>query len=368
MRVNEPLILSSGVELKNRLFFAPISTLDSTLNGLVSTSELNFFARRTGDVAAIVVASAYVSSAGKAYEHGLGVSHDSQLSSLKQLAKTIQHSGTKAFLQLYHGGGMTYFVKHPRYFCVSQESENLGSVRYEELDEEGIEAVIQDYEQAIIRAIKAGFDGVEIHASNSYLPQQFLMPSWNQREDRWGGCLVNRLRFLSEIIERGKRVIENHATQPFALGVRLSLEDTMVIDKKERQQSFYDSLLIIQALNDYPLDYLHVTSQDILQRVMMESQSVDLLGILKVMSPNVPIIGCGNLLQSVDIEKALGQCQLVSACRPFVLQPEWAKLVIEEEPIELAETELTGKERQRLVIPRRLWKSVQESADWYHYR
>ncbi|MBP1040844.1 hypothetical protein I6N95_07490 [Vagococcus sp. BWB3-3] len=368
MTVNSTIVLPSGVVLKNRLLFAPISTLDSDITGRASQGELAFFAERTGGVGGIVVASAYVSLVGKAYEHGLSVSHKSHISHLSQLAKIIQKNGTKAFLQIYHGGAMTHFVRQPQYFCVSQASANLGNVAYTELGEKEIEQIVLDYEKGIERSILAGFDGVEIHASNSYLPQQFLMSSWNQRTDRWGGVLNNRLRFLTEIIQRGLKVIDRLAKKPFALGVRLSLEDNTSSVVSVRQQSFRESLLIIQALNDYPLDYIHVTSHDILQTVMVENHPYQVLRLLKVMSPKVPLIGCGNLLQPDDIESALENCQLVSACRPFVLLPKWADQIIQGQEVQLPVLNMSGSDRQLLRIPRRLWKSVKESTDWYLYR
>lgn len=370
MKVNHAYTLKSGVVLKNRLFFAPISTLGSNQNGEVSQSECDFFAKRTGAVGAIVVASAYVSMAGKAYANGLSVSNDVYLKSLEQLAKSIQKNDTKAILQIYHGGAMThYFPQQARHFCVSQQSNLLFPDKtYTELTDDMIETILLDYEKAVKRAVMAGFDGVEIHAANSYLPNQFLMTSWNSREDKWGGSLANRLRFTQELLTRAQKVITANAKKPFALGLRLSLEDSMAETVEAKQVSLQESLLAIQLLNESDFDYIHVTSHAILQEVSFAGETFNLLKMLQVMSPTIPIIGCGNLLHGTEIEEALAETELVSACRPFVLLPDWAELILANQPIEIPPINFTGKTRQELAIPRNLWQGVKESASWYSYQ
>ncbi|MFW7431325.1 hypothetical protein [Vagococcus carniphilus] len=370
MRASEPIQLQSGVTLKNRLVFAPISTMEDAPDGKVTKDELSFFAQRTGDVGAIVIASAYVDQEGKSYGNNLSVSHDHYIESLKELPRVIQQNDTKIFLQLYHGGAMAEGqVEHFKPVCVSQTSSRLTEGKeYRELTDSEIEQIILAYKEATLRAIKAGFDGVEIHAANSYLPNQFLMPTWNLREDKWGGSLENRLRFLEVLIDQIKEVVAMNQVKPFALGVRISLEDAFLGTQEERDASFKEALGVLKMLDDKGLDYLHITSSNALEKKEINGQKIELLRLLKRFAEKTPLVGCGNLLQSEEVEEALEFSDLVSACRPFVFTPDWAKKIQQGELIELPSTGIDWQLRQKLNIPRNLWKGIESSPDWYLYK
>lgn len=370
MQVNETIQLVSGVTLKNRLIFAPISTMEDAPDGKVTKDELSFFAQRTGEVGAIVIASAYINQEGKSYGNNMSVSHDHYIESLKELPRVVQQQDTKVFLQLYHGGAMAEGqVEHFKPLCVSQTSSRLTEGKeYQELTDLGIEQIISDYKDATLRAIKAGFDGIEIHAANSYLPNQFLMPTWNLRKDKWGGSLENRLRFLDVLIDQIKEVIAINQKKPFALGVRISLEDAFLETQEERDASFKEALGILKILDDKDLDYLHITSSNALEKKEFNGQKIELLKLLKRFVEKTPLVGCGNLLQSKEVEEALEFSDLVSACRPFVFTPDWAKKIQQGELVELPSAELNWRLRQELNIPRNLWKGIQSSPDWYLYK
>ncbi len=370
MKVNEPIQLPSGVVLKNRLLFAPISTMEDAPDGKVTKDELSFFAQRTGDVGAIVIASAYINQEGKSYGNNLSVSHDHYIDSLKALPQIIQQNDTKVFLQLYHGGAMAEGqVEHFKPVCVSKNSRRLTEGKeYHELTESDIHRIISDYEVAVERGIKAGFDGIEIHCANSYLPNQFLMPSWNERRDQWGGELKNRLRFIETLIQKIKQVIYLKAEKPFVLGIRLSLEDAFLGSQEERDTSFKESLIVLKELDRMGLDYIHTTSSNALEIKEIDGQKIDLLKLLNQFAVTTPIIGCGNLLQAKDVEKALMNTELVSACRPFVFNPDWAKKIQQGQRVELPSTGIDWQLRQRLNIPRNLWKGIESSPDWYLYK
>lgn len=370
MKVCESFELPSGVKLKNRLFFAPISTMEDAPDGKVTKDELAFFKQRTGDVGAIIIASAYVNQEGKSYGNNLSVSHDHYIDSLKTLSSTLKENNTKAILQIYHGGAMAQSqTDYSKVLCVSDNSTRLSKDEtYQELTESTINNIISDYEKAVLRAIKAGFDGVEIHGANSYLPNQFLMPSWNLREDKWGGSRENRLRFLKEIINKSLKVIEKNAEKPFALGLRFSLEDAFLESDEKRNQSFQESLLLLDQLDQMGLDYIHITSSNVLENKVFEGKSIKLLTLVKAVLRTTPLIGCGNILQPESVEDALSLTELVSACRPFVFNPDWATQILSNKPIVLPKETPNWQMRQELNIPRNLWKGIESSPEWYLYK
>lgn len=370
MSIEESFELKCGLTLKNRVVFAPISTLSCHIGGEVSDQDSAFYQKRSNAVGAIVLASAYISQNGKAYEGGIGISHNRHITGLSKLAKIIQKQGSKAIIQLYHGGAMTTYNKGVRKsYCVSKKSERLDSTHfYEELTFETIETIYQAYEAAVVRAISAGFDGVEIHAASNYLPYQFLTPSWNCREDSYGGDLKGRLKFIVELIARLRTSIDEHASSPFALGIRISEVDSS-LEGDEKWQSFQTTLLTIQELNDLPLDYIHMASSDCLEEIDIEGRMYAKLKLLTTLSPSVPLISCGGLLHREDVKEALSHTPLVSACRPFIFLPSWADSIISgNEAVKFVERPLTGSVRQELAIPRQLWRSVKESKDWYMYK
>ncbi|CAM3247190.1 oxidoreductase [Vagococcus fessus] len=371
MTLNESFELGCGLVLKNRVLFAPISTLSCLPGGEISEQDLAFYEKRSKGVGAIVLASAYVTQKGKAYEGGIGISHNRHIAGLSKLISKIKKGGSdsKVFIQLYHGGAMTSYNSTIRSsFCVSSESNQLDSThQYQELTEQMIESIYQDYEEALIRAIRAGFDGVEIHAASNYLPYQFLSPSWNYRTDAYGGCLKKRLKFIEELVLRLNSCINEYATSPFALGIRLSETDSS-LEEQEKWKSFQTTLLTVQELNSLPLDYIHMASSDSLEEVEVDGQKYSKASLLNTMSDSIPLITCGGLLCHEDVAKALKTSPLVSACRPFIFLPDWAEKVLVGTEIVFEERQLTGALRQELAIPRALWSSVKESKEWYMYQ
>lgn len=89
---------------------------------------------------------------------------------------------------------------------------------------EEIEQVIIDFGKATKRAIQAGFDGIELHGANTYLLQQFFSPHSNRREDKWGGSIDNRTKFIVKVIEQVNKIVKEEKSE-FIVGYRLSPEE-----------------------------------------------------------------------------------------------------------------------------------------------
>ena len=123
-------------------------------------------------------------------------------------------------------------------------------------DEEVIQ-LIQAFGEATRRAIEAGFDGVELHGASGYIIQQFFSPHSNTRTDRWGGNLEKRLAFPLAVIEEVKRVIAEHAKQPFIIGYRLSPEEP-----ETPGITMAETFALLDALADAELDYIHMALND----------------------------------------------------------------------------------------------------------
>ena len=104
-KIFQPYKFPSGVEVKNRIMMAPMTTYSSDDQGVVTDDELAYYAERSAGVGAVVTACAYVSAGGKGFPGQFSADDDSFIPSLRKLAETIQSNGSKAILQIYHGGG-----------------------------------------------------------------------------------------------------------------------------------------------------------------------------------------------------------------------------------------------------------------------
>ncbi len=214
----EPLALTHGPELKNRLVLAPLTNLQSHPDGTLSDDEFKWLTYRAkGGFALTMTCAAHVQRVGQGFPGQLGVFGDEHLPGLSRLAAKIREYGSIAVAQLHHAG-----MRSPKDLigeaphCPS-DNEEFGA-RALTLAE--VEQLRDDFIAAAIRCERAGFEGVELHGAHGYVLAQFLSPEVNQRTDRYGGSLENRARIIHEIIDG----VRANIGADFSLGLRLSPE------------------------------------------------------------------------------------------------------------------------------------------------
>ena len=173
--------------------------------------------------------------------------------------------------------------------------------------------MVEDYRKAAERALAAGFDGVEIHAANGYLIDEFLQSKTNQRSDRYGGSLENRYRFLKEIVESISTVWE-----PNRIGVRLSPNGNYNdMGSPDYRETF---LYVAQQLNEYGLAYLHVV--DGLGFGFHELGEPMTLAEFRLVFTS-PLIGnCGYTQETAEAAIRDGHADLIAFGRPFISNPD----------------------------------------------
>lgn len=210
--------MKRGKPMPNRFMLAPLTNQQSHADGSLSVDEFTWLtARATGGFGATMTCGAHVQPAGQAFVGQLGIFGDQLLPGLTRLADAINATGSMSIVQLYHGGNRaSKELMGTDPLCPSDDpatgarAMTLGEV------EESVEAWIA----AAVRAQRAGFDGVEIHGAHGYLVCQFLSSEINHRNDRYGGTIDGRSRFLREIVTG----IRRSCGPDFVLGVRLSPE------------------------------------------------------------------------------------------------------------------------------------------------
>lgn len=200
-----------GLELPNRIVMAPLTRNRAAAGNVPSDLAVDYYAQRAS--AGLIVSEAtQVCPEGQGYEATPGVHSPEQIAGWRKVTDAVHARGGRIFLQLWHVGRVSHVSLQPdggapvapsairadtRTF-VGGTFVATSTPRALTLDE--IPGVVDSFRQGAANAIAAGFDGVEIHGANGYLLDQFLRDGTNTREDRYGGSLENRCRFMLEVL------------------------------------------------------------------------------------------------------------------------------------------------------------------------
>lgn len=256
----------SGHTLHNRVVMAPL-TRNRALHGSDAPYKLNaeYYAQRAGDAGLIITEASQVSPTGKGYAWTPGIYSKEQIAGWKLVTEAVHAKNGTIYLQLWHVGRISHPSLQPggilpvapsaispvkqRTFIETGEFTEIGMPRALTLEE--IPQIIDDYRQATRNAIESGFDGVEIHAANGYLIQQFLSDRTNHRTDNYGGTINNRLRFALEVTEAVVSEIGADRT-----GIRISPVTPANDAMDSNPTAVYFPL--VKELNKLKLAYVHV--------------------------------------------------------------------------------------------------------------
>lgn len=246
--------------LANRTVMAPM-TRSRAENHLPDDQTATYYEQRAG-AGLIVTEAAQVTPQGIGYPNTPGIHSEAQVDAWRRVTERVHDAGGKIFLQLWHVGR----ISHPMYHdgkppvapsAIQPEGEVFtaeGMKSFETpraLETSEVRWVIDQYRLGAENALRAGFDGVEIHGANGYLPDQFLRTGSNQRTDEYGGSLENRLRFLTELSEA---VVD--VWSPGRVGYRLSpLGRFNSMDDANPEETFTAAA---RRLSEVGVGYLHV--------------------------------------------------------------------------------------------------------------
>lgn len=347
----ETFTFKNGVTLKNKVVMAPMTTMSSFYNGMVSKDELDYYAKRAGGPGMVITAVANVTPNGKGFEGELSATSDEMIPSLRSLAETIQSKGAKAVLQIFHAGRKTFAR-----IIGGEQPVSAGTVKalYPEdsetpraLTSDEIEAIIKDFGQAAKRAIIAGFDGVELHGANTYLLQQFFSENSNQRTDKWGGNRDERMTFAKAVIKEVQSVIDKYATKPFILGYRLSPEE---IEKPGIRLE--DSLYFVKKIK-HDVDYIHLSMGSYLRTSLNnpEDKKPILNYFIETIGPEVPLIGLGSVETPNEAQEVINKgASLVAMGRELLREPNWVEKVQRNDENSIRTT-ISASDMDELSIP-----------------
>jgi N-ethylmaleimide reductase len=257
----EPLDLG-GLRLSNRVFMAPLTRNRALPDGAPGPWAETYY-RQRASAGLIVTEATQISPTGKGYINTPGIYAPEHVAGWRKIVDAVHGVGGHIFLQLWHVGRISHTSLQPDQqapvapSAVQARAKTVTEAGFVDVSPpraltlEEIKGVIEDYGRAAASAKAAGFDGVEIHAANGYLIDQFLQSGSNHRTDDYGGPPANRIRFLREVVQT---VLAHWA--PSRVGVRLSPCGTFndMIDA-DPAGTF---LAAVDALAPLGLGYLHL--------------------------------------------------------------------------------------------------------------
>jgi N-ethylmaleimide reductase len=199
-------------ELKNKMVMSAMTRSRADIKGVVSDMTVEYYTQRAS--AGLIISEAInISEQALGSPLTPGLYTPNQIDAWKKVTKAVHDAGGVIFAQLWHTGRVGHSADRygelpvaPSAIAIegSKHFTSQGPKDYEtprELSVSEIKQIIEDYVQAAKNAIEAGFDGVELHGANGYLPNQFLAESSNQRTDEYGGSVENRSRFILEVMQ-----------------------------------------------------------------------------------------------------------------------------------------------------------------------
>ncbi|HFC8833500.1 TPA: NADH-dependent flavin oxidoreductase [Neisseria subflava] len=343
--------LNNGVTIKNRLVVAPMTHFGSQADGLISDQERTFLSNRSGDMGMFITAATLVQKDGKAFHGQPEATGEHCLDSLKETAQILQQQGAKAILQIHHGGSKAIDELLDGLDKISASASEAEHAR--EATSEEVEALIASYAQAADLALRAGFDGVEIHGANTYLIQQFYSAQSNRRNDQWGGSLENRMHFPLAVIDAVVAVREKHQRDDFIIGYRFSPEEP-----GDDGLTMTETGALIDALVQKPLQYLHVSLWEFDKKIRRggDTAQTRMQFIHERINGKLPLIGVGNLFTADQILAAYetGWAEFIALGKTVMINPHIATQIREGREDKI-ETQLDPTRADHYGLPDTLW-------------
>lgn len=311
--------------LPNRVVMAPM-TRGRADNPERAPTELHarYYAQRA-TAGLIVTEASQVSPEAVGYVNTPGIHSPAQVAGWRRVTEAVHARDGHIFLQLWHVGR----ISHPDFLGgeppvapspIRPDGKTYtpggmkGFVTPRALPTREVARVVEDFVGAAKNAMRAGFDGVEIHAANGYLIEQFLRDSANRRNDRYGGSIANRARFLFEIVRGVATEIGSDR-----VGVRLSPAGTVYCPPDSDMRALYD--FVIGVLDNERLAYLHLREA--------EADAPGIPGMLKDVTRHYRTVYRGTLIANTGYDRdsgnaaiAAGHADLVAYGTAYIANPD----------------------------------------------
>ncbi|MDF7673500.1 alkene reductase [Acetobacteraceae bacterium ESL0709] len=326
------------IHAANRIVMAPLTRAKATREGVPTAIMAEYYAQRA--TAGLIISEATgISRQGLGWVNAPGIWNDEQVEGWKPIVKTVHDKGGKIVCQLWHMGRMAHSVNTGEQPVAPSPSTAPGHIRtydglrdYEEaralrLDE--IPGIIAAYATAARNAIKAGFDGIQIHGANGYLLHEFLSDGTNHRTDQYGGSPENRIRLLSEVVEAVCQAIGAER-----VGVRLSPNGMIQGTMDSRPEAVY--VPAVQMLQNLGIAWLEL--RELTQTSEPPTDQLRLSPELRMFFHHTMVLNQDYRHGNAEDAVASGMADAISFGRPFISNPDLVRRLKENIPFQPVDT------------------------------
>jgi N-ethylmaleimide reductase len=327
-----------GFSLKNHMVMAPMTRSRATGN-IPNDLMATYYGQRAG-AGLIITEGTAPTPEGLGYPRIPGIYNEAQVNGWKKVTGNVHQHGSKIFLQLMHTGRIGHIDNLPEGATLAGVSnikaagqiytDTAGMQDHSEpvaLTMDGINAIVEGYVSASKNAIGANFDGVELHAANGYLLEQFLNPNVNNRTDEYGGSIANRARLIIEIAEKVAAAIGKEK-----VGIRFSpfstMGDLQAYQENEVQETY---AYLAKAMNELGIQYIHISANPAIPQKTFDA--------IRAAFSNTIILCNGFTAETAEEQLQKGFADLVAFGRSFLATPDFVTRI--EKGLELNQLDFT---------------------------
>jgi 2,4-dienoyl-CoA reductase-like NADH-dependent reductase (Old Yellow Enzyme family) len=320
----DPLTVGK-LHLKNRIVMPPMASELATKSGEITDALVTHYRSHSKSVGLVIVEHNYIDPAGKLSEKQPGIHSDTSVAGLSRIAEAVHREGAAVAIQINHAGRRANpAITGAKPVAPSPFPDPDNKEIPHELTGEEIQSVVRAFGLAAIRAVKAGFDAVEIHGAHGFLLSQFCSPITNKRTDRYGGTLENRMRFPLEVASEILRTVGTDLPVLYRLGADDMMPGGLTLE---------DSKRIAMSLADSGIAIIDVSGGLCGSRPPNLSGQGYFTHLAKAIKQTVkiPVITTGGIKtpQYADELIKTGIADLVGVGRTLTADPDWASRAVE---------------------------------------
>ena len=306
-----------NLKLNNRIIRASIGDGYSLVNGKITEESLNLYKQLSNDGVGLIITGC--TNVADYYQfdniNNFRIDKDEYIPEYQKLTSLVHKNKAKILMQIFHVGGATT-VQTDKIYAPSSIKIPATNRTSNEMTKEDILRIEQNFVDGAVRAQKAGFDGIDIHAAHHYLLSEFLSPIFNKRNDEYGGNDENRARMIIEIIQK----IRKEVGPDFIISMKINCEDGY--PEGITQEGFLTACKLAEKAG---VDMIQVSGMEWLfgkikpNTPVFFQQTKLLADIVKI-----PVVLVGGLRDVDTMENAINNSNIefVSIGRPLICEPD----------------------------------------------
>lgn len=324
------------LQVPNRIIMAPMTRSRALPGGVPSELAIEYYTQRAS-AALIITEGTAPSAAGLGYARTPAIETDEQVRAWRRITDAVHAKGGRMFMQIMHvgriGSPLNRYTDKP---VVAPSAIRAAGQMWTDsaglqdfptphaLSTAEIVGVVEEYAKATRNALRAGFEGVELHAASGYLPMQFLSSNTNQRTDGYGGGVNHRIRFVLEVLEAMIAAAGDSRKIGIKIAPGMPFNDIQDADPKETYTT------LVRALTSKRLSYLHV----------LQTAIPGTFELLRPLYPATFVAAGGFTQASGDAALHSGLADFIAYAKLFIANPDLPRRFAEEAPLASADPSL----------------------------